>query len=119
MIPFWKSRKTAREITPSELHDAIENRQSETRDPIQLVDVRTLEEYSQDHLVESIHIPVSELATRLSELDNAKETVCYCRSGMRSAKACELLLKNGFVDVANLKGGIEAWKKLNLRLSEV
>lgn len=112
MIFFWKSRQTARDITPSELHESIETMLSESRGQLQVVDVRTIEEYSQDHLVNSIHIPVSEIATRLAELDREKATVCYCRSGMRSAKACEILVANGFIDVANLKGGIEAWKKL-------
>jgi adenylyltransferase/sulfurtransferase len=40
-----------------------------------------------------------------------KEVVCLCRSGGRSSKACELLDKEGFSNVKNLKGGINEWAR--------
>lgn len=58
-------------------------------------------------------IPVGELSGRLDEIEDQKdsEVICLCRSGSRSAKACELLEKEGFSDVKNLKGGINQWAK--------
>ena len=46
---------------------------------------------------------------RLKELNPADEIVAHCKSGMRSAKAVELLKQSGFHNVRNMKGGILAW----------
>ena len=54
-------------------------------------------------------IPLRTLPEKVSELDPLKETVVYCRSGARSAKAVEFLRNNGFRNAKNLVGGIEAW----------
>jgi rhodanese-related sulfurtransferase len=40
------------------------------------------------------------------------EILIHCKSGMRSAHACEFLTNNGFTNVHNVAGGIEAWLKL-------
>jgi adenylyltransferase/sulfurtransferase len=45
----------------------------------------------------------------MNELDSADEIVVHCKSGMRSAKAVDLLMKSGFLKIHNLKGGILAW----------
>lgn len=57
----------------------------------------------------SQHIPLNELSSRLNELDQAKPIVVYCKSGPRSRKACELLQQAGINDVTILKGGILNW----------
>lgn len=54
-------------------------------------------------------IPLGELPSRLGELDKSKEIVIYCHHGNRSRYAAQLLLSQGFRDVKNLAGGIEAW----------
>lgn len=53
-------------------------------------------------------IPVKELSSRLNEIDTWKDRdiIIYCRGGIRSARACKLLIENGFSNVLNLKGGI-------------
>ena len=58
-------------------------------------------------------IPVGELSGRINELESHKgeEIVCLCRSGARSAHACQMLEKEGFENVKNLKGGINKWAK--------
>lgn len=55
-------------------------------------------------------IPLGELAKRLSEIDPSRPVVVHCKSGMRSAKACALLRERGFRQVANMSGGIDAWR---------
>jgi adenylyltransferase/sulfurtransferase len=45
----------------------------------------------------------------MHELDSASEIVVHCRSGQRSARAVEFLMKAGFQKIHNLKGGILAW----------
>ena len=78
---------------------------------VQLLDVRTPEEYAADHLVGAINIDVKQadfLRSALSRLDKSRAVAVYCRSGRRSAEAARTLVDEGF-KVVNLKGGILAW----------
>lgn len=83
--------------------------------PVFILDVREpFEQYqSKIDYENSTLIPVGELSNRLDEIESQKnnEVVCLCRSGNRSAQACELLEKKGFNNVKNLKGGINEWAK--------
>ncbi len=81
-----------------------------------LLDVREDKEYRAGHLIDSVHIPLSKLASRLSELKGGKDrpVVAYCRSGSRSMTACSTLKNNGFESVHNLAGGILAWQNAKL-----
>jgi adenylyltransferase/sulfurtransferase len=54
-------------------------------------------------------IPVDRLMHHINELDTARETVVYCRSGARSAHAVEQLKGAGFRKVKNLVGGVLRW----------
>jgi len=74
-----------------------------------ILDVRTWEEYINGHIKNATLIPVSELEGRLWELDRLKPTLVYCRSGMRSASASQILADHGFIEVYNMLGGILAW----------
>ncbi len=74
-----------------------------------VLDVRTKEEYEGGHLTNAVLIPVSEFQDRLAELDKDKKIVVYCKAGIRSAEAGEMLVNNGFGSVYNLIGGIDAW----------
>jgi len=74
-----------------------------------LLDVREPIEYALCHLDSSTLIPVDQLSLRLKELDLNDEIVAYCHVGIRSAGAVSLLRENGFTNVRNLLGGIDAW----------
>ncbi|MFN3134123.1 MAG: rhodanese-like domain-containing protein [Candidatus Kryptonium sp.] len=78
-----------------------------------ILDVRTVGEFSEEHIKGAINIPVQEIGRRLNELKKHKnyEIIVYCRSGNRSKRASEILVKNGFKHVYNLTGGIIEWKK--------
>lgn len=76
---------------------------------ITLLDVREPHELQISQLPGAQLVPLGQLASRLSELDSAKEMVVFCKSGTRSARALELLVSAGFRKVKNLKGGINAW----------
>lgn len=58
-----------------------------------------------------VHIPMGEVAERLSELDPATPTVVICRSGGRSFEVARFLSSQGFGSVFNLAGGILAWSR--------
>ena len=80
-------------------------------DSVQLIDVRTSEEYAEGHIAYAVNINVqqSDFADKAAEsLDNTKPAYVYCRSGRRSMRAAKMLAKQGF-NVVNLKGGIMEW----------
>lgn len=85
-----------------------------------MVDVRESKEFNGGHLKDAIHIPLSDLPTRMSELDKYKDkaVIAYCRSGSRSYSACRKLKKAGFESVSNLQGGIMAWQSQNMPVSK-
>jgi len=84
-----------------------------------ILDVRENKEYQGGHILNSIHIPQSSLAKRITELEKYKSRpiIVGCRSGNRSAFACGLLKKQGFENVYNLSGGVMAWQNANLPLT--
>ncbi|MEM8530287.1 MAG: molybdopterin-synthase adenylyltransferase MoeB [Chloroflexota bacterium] len=92
------------EITPGEVAAWLERPSK----PF-LLDVREANEWDIGHLPDATRISVNELAQRIHELDPERETVVYCRSGGRSARAVEMLQQAGFVKVQNMVGGILRW----------
>lgn len=78
-----------------------------------IVDVREESEWKEQHIPGAIHIPLAQVASRLGELAQYKDSnvVVQCRSGKRSAKAASTLQDAGFTKVYNLTGGIIAWDK--------
>ena len=89
--------------------DPIEVKQKIDRgDKFLLIDVREPHEYQICSIPTAKLIPLGTLPQHLDELDRDIEIVAHCKSGMRSAKAVNLLKKNGF-QARNMKGGILAW----------
>jgi len=78
-----------------------------------LLDVREPKEFEGGRLPSALHIPLSQLAGRVSELAKlvARPVVAYCDTGRRSRMAAGTLAKAGFKEIYNLQGGIAAWKK--------
>ena len=92
------------EITPAQVKQLMDERR-----PFVLIDVREPHEFQICRIPGSTLIPLGELPKRMNELNSAEEIVVHCKSGMRSAKAVDLLMKSGFRKIHNLKGGILAW----------
>ncbi len=97
----------------------VEATQLSNRENAVFLDIREDKEYRGGHIPEAIHIPLSQLSARVSELGKYKDrpVIAYCRSGNRSSSAGGVLKKNGFESVYNLGGGIAAWEKANLPVS--
>jgi adenylyltransferase/sulfurtransferase len=91
-------------ITPKELKSRIDK-----GDKLVLLDVREPWENQLAKLENSTLIPLGTLSTSLSQLDKNAEIIAYCHHGMRSGDATGLLLQQGFSNVKNLVGGIDAW----------
>lgn len=95
--------------------DADEFEKAVSTDTVQLVDVRTAEEFNEGHIastnVKNIDVKQADFIQRAdSELDKGKTVAVYCRSGKRSADAAGQLTEIGF-KVINLDGGILEWQK--------
>ncbi len=74
-----------------------------------VLDVRQPWEYEKAHLEGSTLIPLGELSGRLGEVPQGVRIACLCHHGMRSARACSILVQRGYSHVYNIKGGIDAW----------
>jgi hydroxyacylglutathione hydrolase len=102
----WKSRhgnlKTVAQIAPQSL-------EKHTDGAIQVIDVRSPEEWRRGHLPGAIHIPLALLPDRIGELDASVPIVMQCQGGGRSSIATSLLQSQGLFDVSNLAGGYDAW----------
>lgn len=85
-----------------------------------VVDVRTDKEYNEGHIINSIHIPQTDIKSHLSELEKYKQKpiIVSCRSGQRSGQVCSTLKKQGFEHVYNLAGGVVAWQNANFPLTK-
>jgi adenylyltransferase/sulfurtransferase len=94
------------EITVEEL-----KKRMDAKEPIFVLDVRNPNEFQIGRIPGTVLIPLPELPQRLGELPKDREILVHCKSGMRSAKAVQLLKENGFSKVANIQGGILAWSE--------
>jgi rhodanese-related sulfurtransferase len=75
-----------------------------------IVDVRQPQECRRVGVIPgAVEIPLPDLRQRMDELNPSRETVVYCRQGVRGYIAARILAQHGFVDVKNLTGGILSW----------
>jgi rhodanese-related sulfurtransferase len=94
------------ELTPTEFR----RRWPDENSPgVVLLDVREPPEVMLANVPQALHIPMREVAQRLHELDPATPLVVMCHSGGRSRRVAEFLANNGFEEIYNLAGGIDAW----------
>jgi sulfur-carrier protein adenylyltransferase/sulfurtransferase len=91
-------------ISPAELKRLLDRKV-----PLRVLDVREREEWNICRIPGATLIPIGQLPSRLDELGREQETVVMCRSGVRSARAVEMMKQVGFTRVRNLAGGILAW----------
>lgn len=80
-----------------------------------VLDVRTSNDFAdeQGRIGQAKNIPVEELPNRLDELNGyaSKPVYLVCRTDRRSAKAAQILTRNGFTDVHIVRGGMTDWNK--------
>ncbi len=89
-------------------------------DQAQLIDVRSADEFGSGHLAHAWNLDWSsgELEVRAGTLDKTRPVLLYCASGRRSAAANDHLRANGFTDVVDLDGGMNAWRSAGLPLEQ-
>ena len=76
-----------------------------------LLDVREPWERNLCALPNSLHAPMQQIPMAMNDLDPEREVVVYCHTGVRSFHVGKFLEHNGFKNVVNLRGGIEAWAR--------
>jgi adenylyltransferase/sulfurtransferase len=94
------------DITPRELKEKIDR-----GDDMQLVDVREEWEWQIARIPGARLIPVGTIEDEASTLDPNREVVLFCKSGVRSVHAAEVLADAGFSKITNVLGGISRWSQ--------
>ena len=96
------------EITVKDLAQTLTSSEA-----LQLIDVREPWEIETASLPDFVNLPLSQFAewseVIQTRLDPEKETLVLCHHGMRSAQMCQWLINQGFTDVKNIAGGIDAY----------
>lgn len=100
-------------ITPKEAQALLQSGEKVT-----LLDVRTPDEFTKEHIEGAILIPLQTLDKNLALIANVKnqKILVYCHSGSRSVSASRLLADNGFTPL-NVSGGITEWKAQGLSVT--
>jgi len=85
-----------------------------------IVDVRSADEFNRSSLIGARNIPSDDLVKRSGELARYKNraVLLVCQTGARSGRAVAQLTKEGFTEVYNLAGGINAWEIASLPLAK-
>lgn len=94
-------------ISPSEFREATASKS------IQLVDVRTANEFESGHISGAVNIDffkTNEFDEAFNKLNKKAPVYVYCRSGVRSNKTAKKLVALGFTEIYDLKGGYLNWK---------
>lgn len=94
------------QITPQHLHQWLADT---GRKPPVLLDVREPWEYQTCRIEGSTLAPMNTIPARAQELDPETETVVICHHGARSYQVALFLEQNGFSNLYNLQGGVNAW----------
>ncbi|HXB40199.1 MAG TPA: thioredoxin domain-containing protein [Bacteroidia bacterium] len=114
-----KSNKKARvDETPKSISETIsvdEFQKKLAEKDIQIIDVRTPEEYNEGYLKGALNInyKANDFASEIAKLDKSKPTLIYCLGGGRSAGAAEQMKKTGFTTIYNMQGGMIKWNAAN------
>ncbi|TBR62004.1 rhodanese-related sulfurtransferase [Westiellopsis prolifica IICB1] len=109
------NRMTSQPITQISVEELAQHL-SKGESNIQLVDVREPQEVAIAHIEGFVNFPLSQFAEWGNEihthLDPHAETLVLCHHGIRSAQMCQWLVNQGFTNVKNISGGIDAYSML-------
>ncbi|EKA17286.1 rhodanese-like domain-containing protein [Streptococcus sp. GMD1S] len=94
-----------KEITFNDFYQLYQN------SSLSVLDVRAVDEFESLHLEGARNLPLSQLADTYEQLDKDQLYYVICKSGMRSARACQFLAEQGY-DVINVQGGMTVFENL-------
>jgi rhodanese-related sulfurtransferase len=117
-----KPEKSEQTTTPAKNQDyAPKDFQAHLKDPnIIILDVRTPQEVAQGYIEGAVNINwnSADFSAQVDKMDKSKEVYVYCAVGGRSSQAKSVLIKQGFKEVHNLLGGMDAWQKQGLAVKK-
>ncbi len=96
--------KGLRNLSEAEAHTLLQ-----TPDEYEFLDVREVHEYERGHIPGFRNIPLSQLPSRMEEIDRSRTVVLTCQSGMRSLQAARVLHKRGIRSLCHLRAGVGGW----------
>lgn len=91
-------------LNPEDFSTEIKNKE------IQLLDVRTAEEYADGNIAGSLHVDFDDkeaLYQTLENLDKTQPVYIYCRTGNKSGQTADIMKEMGFYQVIDLEGGYQ------------
>jgi adenylyltransferase/sulfurtransferase len=97
-------RSAVSEIQPSQLAERLEGGEE-----LEIIDVREPYEWQLGHIPGARLVPLGRIAAEIPLLDKRRETILYCKVGVRSMFAAKQLADAGVSEVRNLAGGILRW----------
>ena len=102
---FRKCCRTETAINMNELNNMI------CKENVFIVDVRSVQEYNENHLYRAISIPVYELECNIENIIKDKNSIIilYCKSGGRSQRAMQILKNMGYINLYYLEGGLDEY----------
>jgi len=83
---------------------------------VHIIDVRERSEFTSGRVPGAVHMPLSELSRRVTEVPTDRPVAVICASGSRSRKATRFLLDRGIADAASVTGGTGAWARSGRKL---
>ncbi len=89
-----------------------------TRAPVEIIDVREPDEFAALHIPNARSLPLGVLWARASTIPRDRPVVVYCTSGLRAEIAAHELFKLGITNVRYLGGGLSAWQKAGLDVTQ-
>ena len=103
---LFKSNNQIQSVNADDFKEVIADK------TVQLIDVRTAQEFAQGTIQDAKLMDVSsgDFEQQIETLDNTCPVAVFCHSGARSMYAAKVLAKKGFPAIYNLKGGIVFWR---------
>ncbi len=96
---------TVKQITVEDLKSKLDDKED-----FILVDCREPDEYEYCRIPGATLLPLAEFPKRFAEMLQTDQEICiHCHHGGRSQRAAEFLTSQGYTNVANIVGGIDAW----------
>jgi phage shock protein E len=95
-------------VSADKVHQAIEEKEQ-----CIILDVRSPEENAEGYIRRSVLLPLAQLEAEIAKVipDKTKTVYVHCRSGARSSQAVDMMVKMGYTNCFNMKGGFLDWER--------
>src|SRR5699024_1280339 len=94
------------QITVYDLADMLKDKDND----YQYIDVRSPKKFRELHVYGFKNIPLNDLKKEIDTLSKDKKVVVMCQRGIYGNEACKILKRQGFSDLANVRGGVVTWE---------